>query len=59
MMIAHCGDAAFIDYAHRYGLAMCYWTVNTDGDVRALAAAGADVLMTDYPEKVYDIIHAG
>lgn len=58
-LASNCGNAGFIEYAHRYGLSACYWTVNADGDISDLVAAGADVLMTDYPAKVYSIIHGG
>lgn len=51
------GEAGFIGYMHRYGLSACYWTVNSSEDIAALTAAGADVIMTDYPANVYNFIY--
>lgn len=58
-LAAKSGEAGFIDYMHQYGLSACYWTVNDKGDVAALTAAGADVIMTDYPANVYSVINGG
>ena len=47
---------AFIDYAHSLGIAVQYWTINDEKDMRTLLANGADAIMTDNPElarKVY------
>ena len=56
-LASNCGNADFIEYAHRYGISACYWTVDTDSDIRNLAAAGADVLMSDNAAHTYRIIH--
>lgn len=52
LLVANFGKAEFIDYAHKYGISVQYWTVNNADDAKALAAAGADLLMTDYPERI-------
>lgn len=57
LLISRFGTAAFIDYAHQYGLSACYWTVNDEGDAAALTAAGADCLMTDYPGRLYELLY--
>lgn len=58
-LAAKSGEAGFIDYMHQYGLSACYWTVNNSGDIADLIAAGADVIMTDYPANVHSIINGG
>ncbi len=56
LLVANLGKTGFIDYAHKYGISMQYWTVNNPDDARALAAAGADLLMTDYPERIREAL---
>lgn len=52
LLVANLGKTGFIDYAHKYGISMQYWTVNSADDAKALAASGADLLMTDYPDRI-------
>ncbi len=56
LLLANLGKASFIDYAHKYGISVQYWTVNSPEDARALADAGADLLMTDYPDRIRDAL---
>ena len=44
---------AFIDYAHTYGIAVQYWTINDAETVKKLAENGADCVMTDNPAMAY------
>lgn len=44
-------DPAFIDFAHRHGLHVHYWTVNESADMERLLQAGANAVMTDYPSR--------
>lgn len=46
---------AFIDYAHSIGIAVQYWTINEEDDIRKLIANGADAIMTDNPELAYEV----
>lgn len=48
---------AVIDYAHKYGIAVQYWTINDADDVKRLMDAGADAVMTDNPEVAYEVIN--
>lgn len=48
---------AFIDYAHTYGFAVQYWTINDPEDVKFLLANGADTIMTDNPAMAYEVIY--
>lgn len=56
LLVANLGRTDFIDYAHKYGISMQYWTVNNADDARYLAEAGADLLMTDYPDRIRDAL---
>ena len=47
---------AFIDYAHTYGIAVQYWTINDAATVKRLAANGADCVMTDNPSMAYEAL---
>lgn len=57
LLVANLGKTAFIDYAHKYGISMQYWTVNSTDDARQLAESGADLLMTDYPDRIRDALY--
>ena len=46
---------AFIDYAHSLGIAVQYWTINDEDDMRTLLKNGADARMTDNPELAYAV----
>ena len=46
-----------VDTAHRHNLAVHYWTINDEEEMRHLIKIGADGIMTDYPHRlkaVYD-----
>jgi glycerophosphoryl diester phosphodiesterase len=51
------GTKALIDYAHKYGLAVQYWTINDADEIKRLMEAGADAVMTDNPEIAYAVIN--
>ena len=52
------GTKKFINYAHKYNIAVQYWTINDAKYVRKLAENGADCVMTDYPQMAYETIEA-
>lgn len=52
LIVGNLGKASFIDYAHKYGISVQYWTVDHADDAVYLAKAGADLLMTDHPERI-------
>ncbi len=45
----------FIRAAHRRGLHVHYWTINTESEMVRLLDAGADGLMTDVPELLVQV----
>lgn len=48
---------SFVNAVHKHNLAVHYWTINDEEDMRHLIQIGADGIMTDYPHRlkaVYD-----
>ena len=54
---ANLGTARMINYAHEHNIAVQYWTINDEKQLEYLASIGADCIMSDYPDKLYEIIH--
>jgi glycerophosphoryl diester phosphodiesterase len=48
----------FIESAHRAGLAVQVWTVNTEADASRLLAWGADALISDRPDRIAPLVRA-
>ena len=48
--IGNFGTREVINYAHKYNLAVQFWTVNNAADMLYLKDNGADAIMTDYPD---------
>ena len=51
-----------VNAAHRHNLAVHYWTIDDEDDMRYLIDIGADGIMTNYPHKlqeVYDSYQGG
>ena len=44
-----------INYAHSHNMAIQYWTINDEDEIRYLLSIGADGIMTDYVEKAFEI----
>ncbi len=51
------GSERLINYAHNHNIAVQYWTVNNEEDVRELNSKGADCIMSDAPDMAYEVIH--
>lgn len=49
------GTAQVINYAHSKNIAVQYWTINDEGDMKYLLSLGADCIMTDYPDRLYNV----
>lgn len=54
--LANLGTRELINYAHKYDIAVQYWTVNDADDVEELILNGADCIMTDYPDMAYEVL---
>lgn len=51
------GTTRLVNYAHQYDIAVQYWTINKEADVRHLISIGADAVMSDNPDMVYRVLH--
>lgn len=51
------GTTRLVNYAHRHNIAVQYWTINDKDLALDLAAKGADAIMSDYPDMIYDTIY--
>lgn len=49
-------DAAFVRTAHAAGVEVWVWTVQEEAEMRRLIALGADVLITDYPDRALAVL---
>ena len=52
--IINLGTKQVINYAHKYDIAVQYWTINDADDVKYLTENGADCIMTDYPQMAFE-----
>ncbi len=50
---------AFVDAAHRLGLAVHVWTIDDEQEMRHLLAMGVDAIMTDRPSVLAAVLSAG
>ena len=50
------GTAQVINYAHSHDMAIQYWTINDEEDMRYLVSMGADCIMTDSPDRLYRVM---
>ena len=56
LLVANFGRTGFIDYAHKYGSSVQYWTVSKTEDIILLCKNGADVIMTNHVQRAYQAI---
>lgn len=47
----------FVTYAHNYGIAVQYWTINDAKEIKRINDIGADCIMSDLPDLAYRIIN--
>lgn len=53
--IIHCGTERFVRYCHRLGVAVQYWTIDDPAEIRRLSDIGADCIITDVPDQMYNL----
>lgn len=58
LLLGNLGKTEFIDYAHKYGISVQYWTVEDEQDIKDLYIGGADMIMTNHPDKVEKVINS-
>lgn len=51
------GTTRLINYAHEHNIAVQYWTINDPNLAADLAAKGADAIMSDYPDMIFDLFN--
>ncbi|MEE1010501.1 MAG: glycerophosphodiester phosphodiesterase family protein [Acutalibacteraceae bacterium] len=56
--IINLGTREMLNYAHSNNIAVQYWTINSEDEVRTLTLNGADCIMTDYPQMAYDTVES-
>lgn len=56
--IINLGTREMLNYAHSNNIAVQYWTINSEDEVRILTLNGADCIMTDYPQMAYDTVES-
>ncbi len=50
------GTSRLVNYAHKYDIAVQYWTINDPDEMAYLQSIGADAIMTDVPDKGAEIL---
>ncbi len=48
----------FMAFAHRHGVKVHFWTVNDSDEMRVLLEAGADGIMSDYPDLAVGVLRS-
>lgn len=56
-LVGNLATAQVINYAHKHNIALQYWTINKESELEYLSTVGADCIMSDYPDKLYNTIH--
>ena len=54
--VVRLGTKQIVDYAHRYNIAVQYWTINDPEEIARLNDIGADAIISDTPDIAYKII---
>ena len=54
--VVRLGTKKIVDYAHRYNIAVQYWTINDPDEIERLNDIGADAIISDTPDIAYKII---
>ncbi len=52
------GNREMLNYAHKNNIAVQYWTINSEEEIKTLTENGADCIMTDYPQRAYETVKA-
>ena len=50
------GTSRLVNYAHKYDIAVQYWTINDPDEMAYLQSIGADAIMTDVPDKGAEVL---
>ena len=50
------GTSRLVNYAHKYDIAVQYWTINRVDEMEYLQSIGADAIMTDVPDRAAGVL---
>ena len=56
-VVLNTGTTRVVNYAHKNNIAVQYWTINDEEQIRKLSSIGADAIISDYPARAYAVIH--
>lgn len=55
--IIRLGTERFINYCHNLGIAVQYWTIDDIDEIKRLSDIGADNIITNVPDKMYNLLY--
>lgn len=55
--VVNLGTSHLVNYAHRYNIAVQYWTINDPEEMAYLQSIGADAVMTDVPDRGAQVLN--
>lgn len=55
--IIRLGTERFINYCHNLGVAVQYWTIDDIDEIKRLSDIGADNIITNVPDKMYNLLY--
>lgn len=51
------GTERLVRYCHKYGIAVQYWTIDDIDEIKRLNDIGADCIITNVPDKMYNLLY--
>lgn len=57
LLFFNLGTEKFINTAHRYDIALQYWTINDEEEMKELRDRGADAIISDYPDIASKVVN--
>ena len=55
--VLRCGTERLIRYFHNLGVAVQYWTIDDIDEIKRLSDIGADCIITNVPDKMYNLLY--
>lgn len=55
--IVRLGTERFVRYCHNLDIAVQYWTIDDPKEIKRLSDIGADCIITNVPDKMYDLLY--
>lgn len=55
--VVNLGTSRVVNYAHKYNIAVQYWTINDTDEMKRLQEIGADAIMTDIPHEGHKVLN--